>query len=461
MAAAPGGTIWLRTRSARVSLVGAGHSNTVVWTYDGAVPGPTLRVRQGVPLRAVVENGLDEGTTVHWHGMRLPNAMDGVPGLTQPPIRPGERFTYAFTPQDAGTFWYHPHANGLEQIGRGLAGVLIVEEPEPPPFDRELVWGLSDWRLTEGAQIAPGFGNRMSAMMAGRIGNVVTLNGRIPDSVAVRAGERVRLRLANLSVARIMALRFEGHRPVVVALDGQPCEPHEPANGRLLLGAAMRADVVLDMQGDPGSHYRVTDDFYGGRMAYTLVELAYEAAPPIRTHPSDAPVRLPPNPLPQPDMANAENHEMALQGGGMSGMGMMSGGDRGMMGRGMMRGRGMGGMGMMRGGALWAINGSSMTGDSPDGMPPLLTLTRGRTIRLTFRNETAWWHPMHLHGHSFKVLARNGAPVPHEVWSDTVLVAPREVVEVALVVDNPGDWMLHCHVMDHQTAGLMTVLRVA
>ena len=461
MAAAPGGTIWLRTRSARVSLVGAGHSNTVVWTYDGAVPGPTLRVRQGVPLRAVVENGLDEGTTVHWHGMRLPNAMDGVPGLTQPPIRPGERFTYAFTPQDAGTFWYHPHANGLEQIGRGLAGVLIVEEPEPPPFDRELVWGLSDWRLTEGAQIAPGFGNRMSAMMAGRIGNVVTLNGRIPDSVAVRAGERVRLRLANLSVARIMALRFEGHRPVVVALDGQPCEPHEPANGRLLLGAAMRADVVLDMQGDPGGRYRVTDDFYGGRMAYTLVELAYEAAPPIRTHPSDAPVRLPPNPLPQPDMANAENHEMALQGGGMSGMGMMSGGDRGMMGRGMMRGRGMGGMGMMRGGALWAINGSSMTGDSPDGMPPMLTLTRGRTIRLTFRNETAWWHPMHLHGHSFKVLARDGAPVPHDVWSDTVLVAPREVVEVAFVADNSGDWMLHCHVMDHQTAGLMTVLRVA
>ena len=145
----------------------------------------------------------------------------------------------------------------------------------------------------------------------------------------------------------------------------------------------------------------------------------------------------------------------------MSGMGMMSGGDRGMMGRGMMRGPGMGGMEMMRGGALWAISGSSMTGDSPDDMPPMLTLARGRTIRLTFRNETAWWHPMHLHGHSFKVLARNGAPVPHEVWSDTVLVAPREVVEVAFVADNPGDWMLHCHVMDHQTAGLMTGLRVA
>ncbi len=111
--------------------------------------------------------------------------------------------------------------------------------------------------------------------------------------------------------------------------------------------------------------------------------------------------------------------------------------------------------------ALWAINGASMTGGSPDGMPPMLTSTRSRTTRLVFRDETAWWHPMHLHGHSFKVLAHNGAPVPHQVWGDTVLVAPREVVEVAFVADNPGDWMLHCHVMDHQTAGLMTVLRVA
>ncbi len=437
VAAVPHDTSLLHVRPARVPLAGAGHPDTFMWTYDGTVPGPVRRVRKGVPFMAVVENGLDEDTTVHWHGMRLPNAMDGVPGLTQPPIRPGEHFTYAFTPQDAGTFWYHPHANGLEQIGRGLAGVLIVEEAEAPPFDRELLWALSDWQLTEDAQIAPGFGSRMSAMMAGRIGNLITINGRIPGGVAVRAGERVRLRLANMSIARTMALRFEGHRPVIVAYDGQPCDPHEPADGRIVLGAAMRADIVLDMQGDPGRRYSVTDDFYGDQVTYTLLELTYDSASPIRKHPSDDPVRLPRNPLPEPDLVTAERHDMALQGGGMSGIGMG------------------------RGGALWAINGVSMTGDSPDGMPPMLTLTRGRTTKLTFRNETAWWHPMHLHGHSFKVLARNSAPVPHQVWGDAVLVAPREVVEVAFVADNPGDWMLHCHVMDHQTAGLMTVLRVA
>ena len=103
----------------------------------------------------------------------------------------------------------------------------------------------------------------------------------------------------------------------------------------------------------------------------------------------------------------------------------------------------------------------SMTGDGHAGMPPLLTLKLGRSYVLTMRNDTAWWHPMHLHGHSFRVLSRNGAPVPHRQWADTVLLAPKETVECAFVADNPGDWMLHCHVTDHQMSGLMTVLRVA
>ena len=136
----------------------------------------------------------------------------------------------------------------------------------------------------------------------------------------------------------------------------------------------------------------------------------------------------------------------------MSGM-MMGGG--GMMSDGMMGM--MGGMGD----AAWSINGTSMTGDGHADMPPLLTLKLGRTYVLTLRNETAWWHPMHLHGHSFLVASRNGTPNPRREWSDTVLVPPKNTVDIAFVADNPGNWMLHCHVMDHQMAGLMTVLRVA
>ena len=104
----------------------------------------------------------------------------------------------------------------------------------------------------------------------------------------MRAGERIRLRLVNGAIARIMALRFEGHRPLVVAIDGQPCEPHEPEDGRIVLGPAMRTDVLLDMEGEPGERYRVVDEFYDG-LAYTLTELAYDMAPPLRAHPLDAP----------------------------------------------------------------------------------------------------------------------------------------------------------------------------
>jgi FtsP/CotA-like multicopper oxidase with cupredoxin domain len=434
----------LTAAPARWPIVGKPYPDTDVWCYDGRVPGPELRVPQGEPVRVTVANKLEQDTTVHWHGIRLPIGMDGVPGLTQPAIRPGESFTYEFTPPDAGTFWYHPHANSLQQLGRGMAGALIVEEPESVAVDRDVLWMLTDWRLRSDAQIASGFGNGMEAAMSGRVGNTVTLNGAVSEQVPVRAGERVRLRLVNGAVARIMALRFEGHRPVVVAIDGQPCDPHEPPGGRLVLGPAMRMDVILDMQGEPGRRYRVVDDYYDG-LSYWLTELAYDKGPPVRAHPLDAPLTLPRNPLPEPDLATAERHELKLQGGMMGGGAMA----------------GMGGMQGMDHDASWAINGTSMTGDGHAGMPPLLTLQRGRSHVLALRNDTAWWHPMHLHGASFRVLSRNGSSVPHRQWADTVLIPPKEAVDIAFVADSPGDWMLHCHVADHQMAGMMTILRIA
>ncbi len=429
----------IRPAPAEVSMVGDKAPATAVWAYSGVTPGSVLRLRQGTLFRATVENGLEETTTVHWHGIRLPNAMDGVPGVTQKAIPPGGRFDYAFTPPDAGTFWYHSHDDGLVQMGRGLVGALIVEEAEPPMVDRELLWTIQDWRLDENAQIVPGFDNRMEIAMAGRIGNTVTINGRLPETLHVRAGERIRLRLLNAAIARMMALRFEGHAPAIVALDGQPCDPHTPPDGRILLGPAMRADVMLDMQGAPGRSYAVVDDFYGG-LAYTLVHIAYDKAAPLRPHPLDAPLRLPANPVPRPDLTTAVTQEIRLQGG-------MMGGGGGMMG--------------MMGGAAWSINGQSMTGDGSAKMPPLFRIDRGRSCLLDLRNETAWWHPIHLHGHSFSVLDRDGVAVPHDESGDTVLVRPLERVRVAFVADNPGDWMLHCHVMEHQVGGLMGVFQVS
>jgi FtsP/CotA-like multicopper oxidase with cupredoxin domain len=445
----------LTAKTATVNLTGDGQPDTAVWTYDGTVPGREFRIRQGDPVHVMVSNNLGEDTTVHWHGIRLPNAMDGVPGLTQKPIRPADSFSYEFTPPDAGTFWYHPHADALQQLGRGLAGALIVEERDPVAVDRDLLWFIEDWRLDDEGRIAGGFGNRMEAGMSGRIGNTVTINGRVPETVSVKAGERVRLRLVNAALARIVGLRLEGHKPIVVAYDGQPCDPHPPEGGRVVLGPAMRADLIIDMAGRSGQSYRVIDDFYQD-LAYKLVSLAYEERAPVREHP-DEPTKLPANPLPEPDLRSVERHEIALRGGMMGGMGMMGGG--GMMGRGGM----MGGMPMMgvMGDAAWTINGTSMTGDDQANMPPLLTLRRGQSCVLVLRNETAWWHPMHLHGHSFRVISRNGRSNPRREWRDTVLVPPRETVEVAFVADNPGNWMFHCHVTDHQMAGMMAVLRVA
>ncbi|WP_163266764.1 multicopper oxidase family protein [Chelativorans alearense] len=453
--AAIGNEYRITAKKGRVPLLGGRYPETAVWHYNGAVPGPEIRVRQGERLRVAVENRLDEETTVHWHGMRVPNAMDGVPHLTQAPIAPGETFVYAFDCPDAGTFWYHPHQRGSEQVGRGLYGPLIVEEPEPIPVDRDVTWVLDDWRLLRDGQISDDFDNMMDAGMAGRIGNTATVNGRLPETFAVRGGERIRLRLINAANARIFALAFEGHRPRVVALDGQPVEPHAPEDDRVVLGPAMRADLVIDMTGTPGARFQVIDTFYRD-LEYRLLDLVY-ADRPLREAPPDTPLRLPDNPLAEPDLATAERHEITFGGGMMSGMmggGMMDGGMPGRdMGR--MMDRMMPGM---RHGGVWTVNGIAAEGHVMD---PMLTLARGRSYVLALHNDTAWHHPIHLHGHSFRVLGREGTPTRHREWQDTVLMAPRERVEIAFVADNPGDWMFHCHILEHQAAGMMGVIRVA
>ena len=443
----------LRAASGRAQLAPEPWGETDVGSYGSAVPGPEIRVRRPDRLRIAVENALDEDTTVHWHGLRVPNAMDGVPHLTQTPIAPGETFTYDFDALDAGTFWYHPHQRSFEQVGRGLYGALIIEEANPPRVDREMVWVLDDWRLTQEAGIAEDFAGFHDMSHAGRLGNTVTINGRVPDAVPVRTGERVRLRLINAANARIFALDFGDLAPQVIALDGQPVTPHAPqdARGWVVIGPAMRVDLMIDMTGAPGETLTVTDRFYSDQN-FEVVDLAY-AATPLRDAPPDWDMALTPNPLPEPDLARARRHEVTFTGGMMGGMverqmGLTSEG--GMMGGGMMS--------RMHDGGIWFVNGKAAEGHVLD---PFLTLKRDASHILEMTNATAFDHPIHLHGHSFRVISRNGAPTPHREWQDTVLMAPRERVEIAFVADNLGDWMFHCHILEHQAAGMMGVIRVA
>jgi FtsP/CotA-like multicopper oxidase with cupredoxin domain len=431
----------------RVSLVGPPHPDTDVWCYGGKIPGPEIRVAQGERIRVTVENRLAEETTVHWHGVRVPNAMDGVPHLTQKPIAAGETFVYEFDCLDAGTFWYHPHQRSFAQIGRGLYGALIIEEPASRAiFDRDVTWMLGDWRLLKDASISDDFGNMMDVSHNGRVGNTVTVNGRVLESFAVRAGERIRLRLINAANARIFGLEFEGHAPEIIALDGQPVAPHAPENNRIVLGPAMRADVLLKMTGRPGQQFRVIDKFYQG-LEYRLLDLAYGSAPPLHDLSKASPLQLPANPLVEPDLTTAERHEVTL-GGGMMG-GMMSA---------MMDGKSVDIRTLMHNGLVWAINGTAAKGHVHE---PLLVLKRNKSYVLQLINDTAWHHPMHLHGHSFRVTSRSGRPTARKEWQDTVLLAPRERAEIAFVADNPGDWMFHCHILEHQLGGMMGVIRVA
>ncbi len=140
------------------NIVGPDFPATKVWGFNGQVPGTTIRISHGQAVNATVQNALDVPTAVHWHGIRLPNNMDGVAGLTQAAIQPGESFRYQFTPPDSGTYWYHSHVNAYEQVGRGLYGPLIIEETAPPVVDRDLVWMIDDWRLLDDASISNDFG---------------------------------------------------------------------------------------------------------------------------------------------------------------------------------------------------------------------------------------------------------------------------------------------------------------
>ncbi|MDH4150653.1 MAG: multicopper oxidase family protein [Betaproteobacteria bacterium] len=438
----------LQTGVSRQQLVPANYPDTEVWSFNDTVPGPLLRVRQGDTLRVTLKNALPQATTVHWHGIRLPNAMDGVPHLTQAPVQQGGEFRYEFALPDAGTYWYHPHERSQEQVARGLYGALIVEEREPPVVDRDVTWVLSDWRLNRDATSVQDYdGNMMDMTHAGRIGNTVTINGRftpIGGEFPVRAGERIRLRLVNAAAARIFKLQFDSHKPQVIALDGHPVAPHVVSEG-VTLGPGMRADLMIDCMGRPGERFVVSDVFYPRELR--VMEFVYGDTP-LRAKPLDAPVALPPNPLSEPDVASAQRHEIVFQGGAMGRLREAEYNGARVSLQQLVREHGM----------AWTINGVARKGHVHERM---LTLKRGGHYVFAMDNDTAWHHPIHIHGIAFRVISRNGKPTQYREWADTALMAPRERVEIAFVADNPGDWMFHCHILSHQSGGMMTAIRIA
>ena len=422
----------------RLQIAPPGYAPTNLWTFDGLSPGPEIRIRQGQRIQRQLINELNVPTSIHWHGIRIDNAMDGVPDLTQPPVAPGDSFSYDFICPDAGTFWYHSHLHSVEQVERGLYGPLIVEEAAPPDVDAEHVLVLDDWRLDQTAQITSDFDNGHDLSHAGRIGNVVTTNGAQDYTLNTARGDRLRLRLINAANARIFNLGPAGMRGWIVATDGMPVARPRQVREPFALAPAQRIDLIVDIEADAGEEAVLVD--VAGNDAYAQATFRVTSGGTLR---DTAPLPLPPNPnSTAPDDPASRTLPVRMQGGAMRWLSEADTND------GLRSGRDLAGDGL-----FWALNDFA-------GRPtePLATLDRDEPVRLDFINDTRWPHAMHLHGHHFFELDASGAPGD---FRDTTLVQPGQTRSVLFAAHNPGDWLLHCHMLGHHTAGMGTWLRVA
>ncbi len=384
--------------------------------FNGSTPGPELRVRQGDRLSVAFENGSGQPSAIHWHGIHLDNAMDGVPGLTQAAVEPGATYQYTFDAPYAGTYWYHAHHRSWEQVARGLYGPLIVEEPEPPAVDHDVIVVLDDWRLDDAGRMHESFGNRHDFSHAGRMGNFARA---LFSHDTIRRGDRIRLRLINAATARMFPLKVKGGTGVVVAHDGMPLvDPVSLAPGDLLLAPAQRTDVMLFVSGPISFELRTR----GGFFPLGTITVSGSNPSPVRT-----PIRpLPPARAPAPDRKRAVRLTLVMQGGAMGGR---------------------------HGGSdFWAFNDRS-------GMPeaPWHRFARGETAMITLRNDTEFPHGIHLHGHHFHEVGEDGA-LGH--YRDTTLVDRRTSRDILCAFDNPGKWLLHCHTLGHQASGMKTWVEV-
>ncbi len=419
-----------------------------LWTFSSASPPPVLRVGLGDRLRVQLTNGLTrpgEHVSIHWHGIRVPLAQDGVPYVSQAPVEPGQSFTYDFVPPDTGTFFFHTHCNTAEQLGRGLSGILIVDGDEVTPFDAERILVMRDWRIDPKRGTFLPFFTDEGASGSGSFGPVRTVNGAVGPRITVPPHANVRIRLLNIDATRISQIGLRQGNGLVIALDGVAVEPF--ALKDWWLGPAMRLDLAL-RTGAAGSAVELVD--YFAETPQVLARLEASGAPV--NSPALAEPGLRAGRMAMPDLAQAERltFELTATATGAR-MSALSPDDFSRV--------VMDSLCLSRH-SFWAMNKQSWPGGDHARLPPPLTVLRqGRSYVMELKNVSQVRHPIHLHSHSFRVLSSNKRALPVH-WADTVLVAPRERVEIALRADNPGNWMFHCHLIEHQESGMMGYLQI-
>ena len=424
------------TLTAKESQLAIGKGNpTEVWAYNNQVPGPILRVNRGDDVTVNFNNQLPQATTIHWHGVRVPNNMDGVPMVTQNPVAPGKDFTYQFRMLDSGTYWFHPHLRSHEQVERGLYGVLIVESPEDPVYDQEWVWVLDDWLLTPQGAIEESFSQR-ELDSGGRLGNLLTINGKEQPNFTARAGERIRIRIINASNARNYRLDFGDARSEIFAVDGNQVGRTQSVKA-FDIAPGNRIDVDLTIPiGAEGTVINVANEFFH-REARGSVSPGPQtlASVNIVGQVDSKKVFAVPTRSDVPEWQSAYESTVDFSYDFNSSINWSALWDGGPF-------------------SYYVINGKRY------GEHKVTQLKYGQFYHLRFTNGTGLYHPIHLHGMFFKVLSRNGVKVDEPYFRDTALLDYNGSIEIGIVPVDVGKWMLHCHLLEHSALGMMTLVEV-
>ncbi len=382
--------------------------------YNGQVPGPTLHATVGDTLTVDLQNALADSTTIHWHGIAAPNDMDGVTILADP-VPAGLGFTYAMSLDHAGTYWYHPHVDTHHQVDLGLYGVVVVDDPAEPAFDDDLVLVFDAWGEAGAEDDANDQGDHHGVFNPSDF--PWTVNGVVDPTWSTTTSRTLRARLVNtsntsyLDIAWPGAVRIAGDQGLLGATD---------TPDHVFLAPGDRAEIAwAPIAGDTD----VTTTVYvpaGGDAWEPDVRLFTVHAE------DDGAATLPA--LGDGAVPTADDGRTTLTyvfAGGPS-----------------------------EDGDGWLINGEAWPDVTVESIP------LGEPSVIEVRNLSATEHPFHLHGNAFEVLSVDGVAPASADFEDTVNVPIRSVVRLRLVPTNPGDWLLHCHLLGHEDGGMMTILRV-
>lgn len=385
------------------------------WGYQGVVPGPVIVGYVGDTLVVRLVNHLPEPTTIHWHGLRLPAQMDGTDSV-QRPVQPGETFEYRFVLPDAGTYWYHSHSNETVQIERGLYGALVVLAHDEPQLDVERLLVLDDVKLDRTRQIAP---RALFDRHAGREGNVLVINGVVQPQLEIAAGQVERWRIVNACSARYVRFSLGGLPFRVIGGDAG-LRDDAPTTTETLLVPGDRVEIVVGPFDDEGTTvdieslpYRRTAVKWPRRTTWGTLRVGprQPSRVVVPEQPAIAPLVAETEPL-VPTRTVRLGARMTFHGHD------------------------------------WLINDEQHHQDAP--------VKAGELQVWNVVNETGMDHPFHLHGFFFQVVAVDGVRVAPHSWEDTVNVRGKGSVTLAWRPDaRPGQWMYHCHILEHHAAGMM------